>query len=170
MNWLNRKLLVFDKGILLLTFLISLIFVFIVAAFIITGNYNRKNSILRNKITNIQSISGSVRSIKETVESREKKINASSSKGVVSAFEGILKTLGMKAAAIKPLEKKKTDTYVEDRAELEINSTDLNSIVNLLYKIENSPAPMKINSAAMSTTFENPDKFILKLTVSLLSK
>jgi hypothetical protein len=51
-----------------------------------------------------------------------------------------------------------------------MHNADLNSIVNLLYKIYISPVPMKIKSAAIKSTFEDPDKFIVKLTISLLSR
>ncbi len=124
----------------------------------------------RNPPDEIQAFAGDVIEIKSFVESKEKKIGLRKSSGVVSTLEQVLKNIGLKAKKIKPLNKKKVDVFTEDNAELEIENTDLNSIVNLLYKIENSRVPLKIKTAAIKTTFENPDKFILKLTVSLLSK
>ncbi len=85
-------------------------------------------------------------------------------------MEKILKSLGLEARVIRPMEKKKANEFAEENAELEIQGTDLNRIVNLLYKIETFPVPMKIKNAAIHTTFEDPDKFIVKLTISLLSK
>ncbi len=170
MSPISRKLFIPDKTFIILIVLISAALVCAVASFIYTGTYTTGNDSLRKQISSIQEISGDVLVLKKTVELKEKKIKTSKAKGAVSELQRILKTLGMKAAAIKPLDKKKTDRFMEENAELEIQNTDLNSIVNLAYKIENSPAPMKINNASLKTTFEDPDKFILKLTVSLLSR
>ncbi len=144
--------------------------VFTITTSVYVKSLERKNGLLRARLTEIASLAGDADRIKTMVESKEKKIGLRKTKGVVSALEQTLKSLGLKASVIKPLEKNKVNVFTEDNAELEIRDTDLNSIVNLLYRIENSPLPMKIKSAEIKTTFEDPDKFILKLTVSLLSK
>jgi len=118
----------------------------------------------------LQSMTEGLTGIKSTVELKEKKIGLTKAGGIVPALEQILKSIDMKAKAIRPTEKNKVKEYIEEDAELEIQGTDLNSIVNLLYKIDNSPVPLKIKNSAIKTTFEDPNKFNLKLTVSLLSK
>jgi hypothetical protein len=118
----------------------------------------------------MQALSGEVLNLKGLVQSKEKKITISKASGVVSAIEQILTPLGIEASAIKPLKKKKINGFIEENAELEIHNMDLNSIVNFLFKIDNSPVPFKVKSAAIKSTFEDPDKFILNLTVALLSK
>jgi len=118
----------------------------------------------------MQSLSGNVNQIKAIVESKESKMGLKKTSGIVSALEQILKTHGLEAKVIKPTGKTKIDEFTEDNAELEIESTDLNSIVNLLYKIDVSPVPLKIKTASVRSTFEDPDKFTLKLTVSLMSR
>jgi outer membrane murein-binding lipoprotein Lpp len=164
------KQIILDKKILTLSFLIAAALIAIITIFIFTGNYSAKNTSLRKQISNIQDLAGSVMNLKSSVDAKEKKIRSAKSQGAVSALEKILGKLGLTAAAIKPLDKKKVNNFMEEKAALEIQNTDLNSIVNLLYKIENSPVPMKINTAAIKTSFEDPDKFVLKMSVSLLSK
>jgi hypothetical protein len=133
-------------------------------------NTEGKNNQLKTRFNEIESLTDEVIQIKTIVESKEKKIGLRKSGGIVSSLEQVLKKLGLAANVIKPLGNKKVSVFMEENAELEILNIDLNSIVNLLYKIENSPVPMKIKNASINTTFENPDKFILKLTISLLSK
>jgi hypothetical protein len=164
------KLIFMDRGILVLSSILILALFFTIASSIYVRKYESENNILKNRLDEIQEFAGDVIEIKNFVESKEKKIGLRKNSGVVSTLEQVLKNIGLKAKKLKPLNKKKVDVFTEDNAELEIENTDLNSIVNLLYKIENSRVPLKIKTAAINTMFENPDKFILKLTVSLLSK
>jgi hypothetical protein len=170
MNVSIRKLLSFDRTTLTLVILIIAALLFVIVSFAYTGKSRSANAALRTQISEMQSLSQGVVTLRNLVESRERKISLSKTSGVVSAMEQILEILGLEANVIKPLEKKKVNGFMEENAEIEIGSTDLNSIVNFLYKIETSPVPLKIKSTTMKTTFENPDRFILQLTVSLLSK
>ncbi|GBD96306.1 MAG TPA: hypothetical protein ENG75_04760 [Nitrospirae bacterium] len=170
MKTLAGKIIFFDKTISVLAVTMIIALIFTVMSFIYAGNMERKNRGLKTRLTAVQSLSRQVIQIKTVVESKEKKTGMRKSTGVVSALEQILKSLGLEAKEIKPLGKMKAGEFTEENAELEIQDVDLNSIVNLLYKIDISPLPMKIKSAAINSTFEDPDRFILKLTVSLLSR
>lgn len=166
---LTKKLL-FEKTILLLTTGIMSAVIFTIVISIYTGNIEKKNHRLQTQLAEIQSLAGEVIQIKSVVVSKEKKLGLRKTKGVVTTLEQILKTMGLRARVIKPLGKSNINEYREDNAELEIHDTDLNSIVNLLYKIDVSPVPMKIKSTSIKSTFEDPEKFILKLTVSLINR
>lgn len=170
MKSLMKKFFFPDRTLLVLLTLIVAVFIFISVTLILTKNINSENNALMKEVSDIESRAEGVILLKNLVESKEKKIGLTKSSGVVSAIGQILKSLNMEASKIKPLEKKKVEEFMEEKAELEIINTDLNSIVNLLYKIDNSPILMKINSASVETTFEDPDKFILKLSISHLSK
>ena len=165
-----QQILFFDRSLLVLSFAIILIALFTIISFVYTGNLEKQNTTLRSRVAELQSLTGGVTALKSTVDLKVKKIGLTKTGGIVPVLEQLLNSLGIKAKAIKPLEKNRVRDYMEEDAELEIQETDLNSIVNLLYKIDNSPVPLKVKSSAIRTTFEDPDKFILKLTVSLLSK
>jgi hypothetical protein len=165
-----QKILFFDRSLLALSFAIIVIALTAIIAFAYTGNLEKQNTTLKSRVAEMQSMTGEVTALKSTVDLKVKKIGLTKTGGIVPVLEQMLNSLGIKAKAIKPLEKNKVKDYMEEDAELEIQGTDLNSIVNLLYKIDNSPVPLKVKSSAIRTTFEDPNKFILKLTVSLLSK
>jgi hypothetical protein len=129
-----------------------------------------KNDSLRKQLGSIRSLSEEVFSMKRIVDSREKKVGLTDSTGAVSSTEKILSELGLRADVLKPSEKKPVAGFVEEDVELEIVGLDLNSIVNLLYHLENTPKPVKIKKAFMKTSFDDPDKFILKVTASVISK
>ncbi len=165
-----QKILFFDRFVLVLSLLAVATVIFTVFASIYTKGIERTNNTVKSQISELQALKGELAAIKGVVESKEKKIGLTRTGGVVPTLEQTLGSLGMKAKVIKPLEKNKVKEYVEEDAEVEIQDTDLNSIVNLLFKIENSPAPMKVKNAVIRTTFEHPDKLILKMTVSLINK
>lgn len=165
-----NRILQFDKALLSIIFLCILALITIITSYVFTGNFQRNNTALTKQITEISSMTEGVIKMKSLVDSRENKIRSSKAKGIVSTMEQILGTLSLKAKVIKPLSKKKLTPFMEENAEIEIQDIDLNHIVNLLYKIDTSPSPMKINSTSINATFEDPDKFILKFTVSLLTK
>jgi hypothetical protein len=167
---INRKMLFMDKSIFVLLLMIVVVFILTVMILVFTGNFNSKNMLLKTQIKELQSLTGIVMRLKGVVETKEKRIASARAKGVVSTVEQILKTLGIKAKTIKPLDKKKTNGFTEEVADIEVENIDLNHVVNLLYRIDNSPSPMKINSALTKTGFENPDRFTVKLSVSLLRK
>ena len=125
---------------------------------------------MRAQLAEINQLSEGLLQLKSAVRGKEKKIGLTGSTGVVSTMEQILRGLGLEASMIKPLEKKHVKEFLEQDVELEIKGIDLNSIVNLLYKVENAPQPLKIKSAFIRTSFENTDRFILKLTASLVGR
>ncbi|MDH4028417.1 MAG: hypothetical protein OEU95_06285 [Nitrospirota bacterium] len=170
MKNLLKKISLLDRSTMVLIAVVLLAMACNIILFILAGDIEKKNVSSSPRIAEMRSLANETLQIKDIVEAKEKKIFAGRSGGVVSTLEQILKDHGLKAQVIKPLDKKKTDGFTEEGAELEIQGADLNSIVNLLYTIENSPAPMKITYADVKTMFEDPDKFILKLTVSLLGK
>ena len=170
MNDLVRKVLFFDKTISVLTVLSLIAIVTIIVTSIYANETSSRNKILRGQLSEIQSLASGVVDINDFVKSKEKKIGLVKSKGVVSTIQQALNSLGLKAKTIKPLDKKKVLEYLEENAELELEGADLNQIVNLLYKIETSPVPIKIKSTAMKTSFEDPDKFTLKIMLAVITK
>jgi hypothetical protein len=159
-----------DRISLLLITSILAVTIFTITISILVRDKEKKNISLKSQLTEINSLSEGLLQIKSIVRSKEKKISLTNSSGVVSTIEQTLKELGIEASVIKPLEKKHVKEFVEQDVELEIKDIDLNSIVNLLYRVENAPQPIKIKSTLIKTSFENPDRFMLKLTASLISK
>lgn len=165
-----QRILFFDRPLLFISCAMILALIISIMTTVYTGNIQKANDSLRTQLTELRSLKTGLLAIKTTVDSKEKKIGLGRPAGVVPAVEQTLKSLGLKANVLRPKEKNRVREYTEENADLEIVNIDLNSIVNLLYKIDNSPAPMKISNAAIKTSFEDPNRFILKMTVSLLGK
>ncbi len=154
--------------IMVIVFILTLLFTVAISVYVkkeISMNNN-----LNEQIREIQSLNERFTTLKWFIESKERRLGLAKTEGIVSTLEQILNLLGLKANAIRPLQKKSIEGYLLEDAELEIQGIDLNSVVNLLYKIENSPFPLRIRDTLIKTTFEDPDRFILKITVSLIRK
>ena len=163
------NILFMDRALLILAAAILSIIIFTFTSFLYAGSIRSRNEQLASQLAIILSESNEIGRLNANVTSKEKKI-AGRSAGIVPTLEQILKRLGLKAMVIKPLGKKKVDEFTEENAELEIKDADLNQAVNMLYMIDTSRTPMKIKDASIKTAFEDPDKFIIKLTVSRLIK
>jgi hypothetical protein len=164
------KTLLSDKRLFLLVVAIAVVIISTIITSIRADKLERRSNALKSQLTEIHSLRRGIIQIKRMVESKEKKIGLTKVTGVVATLEQILESLKIKADVIKPLGKKRIQAFIEEDAEVEIREIDLNSIVNLLYKIDNSPAPLKIKDVTMRTTFADPDKFNLNITVSLIHK
>jgi|GEM_PF-1795138 hypothetical protein len=155
-----------------LSMLIIVVFILTATFASITSITLRKertiNQRLRSQIRELNLLNERFNSIKGYIESKEKRIGLVKTQGVVSAIEHILNSLGMKAKAIRPIKEERLGGYILEDAEVEIQDTDLNAIVNLLYKVENSRFPLRIKETLMKTAFEDPERFTLRITVSLI--
>jgi hypothetical protein len=159
-----------DRRSLILFAAIAIVIIITAAVSVSNREARKKNEGMKAQLAELESLSTEVRVIKDIVISKEKKIEPLKGSGVVSRLEALLKNMGLEAKTIKPMQAKRKDEFLEEDAELEIEKIDLNGIVNLMYQLNNSPSPMKIKSASLKATFEDPDKFILKLTASLISR
>ncbi|RJQ18988.1 MAG: hypothetical protein C4560_06650 [Nitrospiraceae bacterium] len=165
-----RKILFFDRTTLTLASLSVVAAVSVIMVSVFSGNRERENKALNAQLTELMSLREATLDLKNTVESKDRKTGPGKSVGIVSTLEQTLKNLGVKATVLRPLTKNRIKEFTEEDAELEIRNIDLNSIVNLLYKIDNAPLPMKVKNVLIKTGFEDPNKFVLKLTVSVINK
>jgi hypothetical protein len=170
MKLLMSKIIFSDRFMLVLAVLSLAIIIIAATVILSTGNIERKNRMLKKQIVEMDSLSNKLIYLKDIVISKEKKIGLTEVTGVVPALEQMLNSFGIEAKAIKPLEKKMIGGFSEEEAELHLEKIDLNSVVNLLYRIEHSPVPLKVKNTSVRATFENPDEFFLHLTVSLIGK
>lgn len=163
------NLILSNKRSVFLLIAVIAAFIYIIAVSAHISSLNKKSTTIKTQLGELNSLSTGIIDIRQLVEDKERKIASADTQGIVATLDEILTSLNMKAEKLKPADKKRIDEYVEENAELEIKNIDLNGIVNLLYRIDSSPEPMKVKSINMKTSFENKDIFILNLTVSLLS-
>ena len=101
-----KKVLYFDKTILVLTVLSLIAIVTIIVTSIYANETKAGNDSLRRQLKEINTLADGVIDIKGFVESKERKIGLRKTRGVVSTMQQTLKSLGLKAKTIKPDERK----------------------------------------------------------------
>jgi len=156
------------KGSILTIIILILTMILTSVTSIILKREERINQHLHSQIRELRQLNKRLNNLRGYIEQREKRVGLVKTEGVISTIEHILNSLGLKAKAIRPLKEETLGGYILEDAEVEIQDTDLNSIVNLLYKIENSPFPLRIKETIMKTAFEDPERFTLRITVSLI--
>ncbi len=170
MKFSTGKIILSDRATLIIATAVIVIAAFTLTTYISIKSFERKNKTLTGQLNEMQMLQKDLIHIKDIVDSKERKIGLTKVTGVVPALQQLLDSLGLKAKVIKPLDKKKIKEFTEEDAELEIEGIDLNGIVNLIYKIENSPVSLKVKNAAIKTTFENQNVFVLSITASLIGR
>jgi hypothetical protein len=170
MKHLQAKFIFSDRFILSTIIIGVFLIVITLITFASSGRLERKNRALHSQLNKMETMKEELVQLRELVDTREKKIGLTEVSGVISALEQMLEGLGIEAKSIKPLEKRTSGEFTEENAELEIENIDINTMVNLLYRIDTSPVPFKIKDVSIRTTFENPDMYILSLTASLIGK
>ncbi len=165
-----KKIILSDKPLLAMAVSVAILLIFVTALFIYTRQIEDKTQALKTQLNEMALLKDELIRIKNAVEAQERKIGLAKTSSPVSALEQMLNDTGLKANAIKPSEKKNIEGIYEEDVELTVEKVDLNKVVNLLYKIENSSVPVKIKSISLKTTFENPNMFILNITASFISR
>lgn len=142
----------------------------VVVISVMTDNIVKRNHILKRQLEEINALSFDFHQLRSIVDQQEKKVGLTNESGVVAVIERILANLGIEASVIQPLAKRTTGEFLEQDVEVELQGVNLNSIVNILYRLENGPQALKMKNALMKASFENPDIFTLRITVSLVGK
>jgi general secretion pathway protein M len=72
-----------------------------------------------------------------------------------------------KGLQVKPLKSDERDGFIEEVAEVKIDSITVNEAINLLYRLEYGNKPVTVRRALLKTRFEDPSRLDLSLTVAL---
>ncbi|MEK7698030.1 MAG: hypothetical protein AAB310_00485 [Nitrospirota bacterium] len=107
MKFNTGKIIFSDKYTIITAALVILAAIFTITAHISINRLEKENKKLTGHLSEMQSLQKELIQIKDIAESKERKIGLTKITGVVPALQQLLDSLGLKAKAIKPLEKKK---------------------------------------------------------------
>ncbi len=82
----------------------------------------------------------------------------------------IIEEIGIKgkSSSITPVKGEQNGRFVEDAADVKLESLTANEAVNLIYRLENGTRPVIIKRALFKTRFDDASKLDLTLTLALL--
>lgn len=81
----------------------------------------------------------------------------------------LIEDIGIKGKGlqVKPLKSDERGGFVEEVAEVKIDSLTPNEAVNLLYRLEYGAKPVTVRKATFKTRFEDPSRLDLAMTIAL---
>jgi general secretion pathway protein M len=109
-------------------------------------------------------------SLKNRIDTVENKKSLTKIEGIVQAADEVFLPLGLKrkVKSVKPTGTKDLKETIEEEAEVQIEKVDMNEMVNIFYKIENSPMILSIKKTTIKTSFENPTLLDITMTIALV--
>ena len=109
-------------------------------------------------------------SLKNKVDTVDNKKSLTKIEGIVQATDEVFQPLGLKkkVKSVKPTGTKDLKETVEEEAEVQVEKVDMNEMVNIFHKIENSPFILSVKKTTIKTSFENPTLLDITMTIALI--
>ena len=159
-----------SRVILLSTLLI--LYILIIPALIWERASSRELSQLKTRFTEFSILSAEYRSLKEQVGSIEQKRFLTKTSGIAKVLDDAFLSLGVKGKmkSIKGIVSREIKGQInEETAEVQMEKVTMNELVNILYKLENTPLLLSIQKVALKKSFDKPDLLDVTMTVSLFT-
>lgn len=109
-------------------------------------------------------------SLKNRIDTVENKKSLTKIEGIVQAADEVFLPLGLKrkVKSVKPTGTKALKETIEEEAEVQVEKVDMNEMVNIFHKIENSPMILSVKKTTIKTSFENPTLLDITMTIALV--
>jgi len=109
-------------------------------------------------------------SLKNRIDTVENKKSLTKIEGIVQAADEVFLSLGLKrkVKSVKPTGTKYLKETIEEEAEVQVEKVDMNEMVNIFHKIENSPMILSVKKTTIKTSFENPELLDITMTIALV--
>lgn len=109
-------------------------------------------------------------SLKTRLEPLEGRKDLTKVKGIIPAIEDVFSSIQLKnkIKSIKPVGKRELSDSVEEEAEVSVEKVDMNEMVNLFYRIENSPMLLVLKRVNIRKSFERPELMNISMLISVV--
>lgn len=97
---------------------------------------------------------------------------ANGDKSTIAVLEDIARSAGAgeRIVSVKPLGESERLGYTEKTFDLKLDSVDLNTLVNLVYAIENHRTLLQVREFSMKSRFEDPNLLDISIKITHLAK
>lgn len=154
--------------------IIFTIFLFIILSFYIglrlISSEKNKLELLKDQRIKMISLCNEYLYKKQRVELSENKKNITNIKSLLQAVDELFQYAGLKnkLKSVKTVGLRETKEGAVEEADINVEGINMNELVNILYRIENSPMTLVIKKATIKKSFENPELLNLSITLSFL--
>lgn len=131
----------------------------------------RDNAALRSRQDALVGLSGEFGVIKERVRAVEGKTSAARVEGIVQAVDEVFRSLGLekKVKSLKSTGTREREFGTEEEAELLVERVTMNEMVNIFYRIGQTPAALAVKRTTLKTVFDSPSLLNITMTISFIS-
>lgn len=144
----------------------------ILCILLINISLSSKNDLVNLKAQQkeLLSIKDEFLSLKNRIDTVENKKSLTKIEGIVQAADEVFLPLGLKrkVKSVKPTGTKDLKETIEEEAEVQVEKVDMNEMVNIFHKIENSPMILSVKKTTIKTSFENPTLLDITMTIALV--
>ena len=144
----------------------------ILCILLINVSLSSKNDLVNLKAQQkeLLSIKDEFLSLKNRIDTVENKKSLTKIEGIVQAADEVFLPLGLKrkVKSVKPTGTKDLKETIEEEAEVQVEKVDMNEMVNIFHKIENSPMILSVKKTTIKTSFENPTLLDITMTIALV--
>jgi hypothetical protein len=129
-----------------------------------------ENAGLKTRQKELSTLRDEAVKLRDTIGFLEGKKSLTRVEGVVQAADEIFKSLGigLKVKSVKPTGTKDRQFGTEEEAEIQLEKMNMNEMVNILYRVENSPMILSVKKTSIRTSFENPSLLNVTINISLI--
>ncbi|MBI4689805.1 MAG: hypothetical protein HY754_06020 [Nitrospirae bacterium] len=149
----------------LITMLVTVI-ILVIFSTVVMKDLERLNSQYRE----ITLLKDEVTVLRPKIAFVERKKSLSKIDGIVSAVDDVFSSLGLrnKIKSIKRIGSREISGDIEEDAEVSIDKLNMNEMVNIFHKIENSPMLLVLKKVDIKTSFEKQELLNLNITITLI--
>jgi hypothetical protein len=159
-----------DKRFIYVLLMLTGFIIIVALGMNLLSSEKRELEIVKEQRKDMLMLKGEFLSLKQRIDAVEGKKNLSDVQGVVQAIDEVFLPIGLKdkIKTVKSTGRREIKDGFEEEADLQIEKVNMNEMINILYKIENSPMVLTIRRIAMKKSFENPELLNIELTLSFL--
>lgn len=159
----DKRLVYVSSGLIAFTIIVAF-------AINLLSSERRQLNLLKERRKEMLMLKDEFLSLKQRIDVVESKKNLSNVQGIVQAVDEVFLSIGLKdkVKTVKSTGRRDIKDGFEEEAELQIEKVSMNEMVNIFYKIENTPMLLAIKKAAIKKSFGNPELLNITLTLSFL--
>ncbi|MDO8784633.1 MAG: hypothetical protein Q7J12_00295 [Syntrophales bacterium] len=161
----SRNAIIFFSALLCL-------YILIVPAFIFEKKSEKVLASLQTKLKEFSNLTDKYNELKVQVNAIDGKRSLSKTRSIIQAVNEVFLSLGIKEKmkSLKGIENRDVGGQTnEESAEVQIEKLTLNELVQVFYKIENSPVLFSIKRVSAKKSFTSPELLDVTMTISLFT-
>ncbi len=172
MIFIMKKLPFSDRIFSMSVFLAVILSALLIPAFLTDKSLRKEALGLKLKIVELTTLAEKYQTVKAQIDEMEKKIVTTGGTGVAKVMDDITQSLGIKAKmkSLKMLSTKEVYSKIhEESAEIQIEKTSLNELVNMFYLIAEGNQLLSIKKVNIKKSFEKNDLLDITMTICFFS-